>query len=189
MSYCDFCVTRPATDVHKVYHDFHYGFPIESDDELFGRLILEINQAGLSWQTILNKQRNFEEAFDGFQISLIAHYDSTKIESLLQNVGIIRNKLKVNAVIYNAQQILTLQNEFGSFKNWLDQQVENSKEKWVNVFKKRFKFVGGEIVNEFLMSTGYLPGAHQENCPIFDEIKKHNPSWIIQHHKKVNELK
>ena len=186
MSYCDFCLTKPATDVHKVYHDFHYGFPIESDDELFGRLILEINQAGLSWQTILNKQRNFEAAFDYYQISLIAKYDAEKIASLLQNVGIIRNKLKVNAVIYNAQQILTLQEEFGSFKNWLDLHAENSKEEWVKLFKKRFKFVGGEIVNEFLMSSGYLPGAHDENCPIFEEVKKHQPSWMKKHPVEVN---
>lgn len=178
MSYCDFCLTKPEIDVHKVYHDFHYGFPIESDNELFGRLILEINQAGLSWQTILNKQRNFEVAFDHYEIHKIANYTSEKTESLLQNPGIIRNKLKVNAVIYNAQQLLALQEEFGSFKNWLDLHAKNSKEEWVKLFKKSFKFVGGEIVNEFLMSTGYLPGAHQESCPIFDEVKKANPMWM-----------
>jgi DNA-3-methyladenine glycosylase I len=97
---------------------------------------------------------------------------------LLQNPGIIRNKLKVNAVIYNAQQLLALQEEFGSFKNWLDLHAKNSKEEWVKLFKKSFKFVGGEIVNEFLMSTGYFPGAHQESCPIFDEVKKTNPTWM-----------
>ena len=115
MSYCDFCANLPEENVHKRYHDYHYGFRITDDFELFGRLILEINQAGLSWETILKKQEFFFEAFDEYDFYKIAKYDNLKIEALMQNAGIIRNKLKINAVIYNAQQIIDLKNEFGSF--------------------------------------------------------------------------
>lgn len=170
MSYCLFVANRPADDVHRVYHDFHYGTPIHDDNELFGRLILEINQAGLSWDTILKKQDNFRTAYDVYDIATIAAYDEAKISELLQNAGIIRNKLKINAVIYNAQQILKIQKEFGSFKRWLDQQNPLSKAEWVALFRKEFKFVGGEIVNEFLMSTGYLPGAHDKACFRYQEL-------------------
>lgn len=178
MSYCEFCATKDPEDVNRFYHDNHYGFPIDSDDELFGRLILEINQAGLSWQTILNKEANFRKAFDQYSIRKIADYKEEKIADLLQDAGIIRNKLKINAVIYNAQQVLTLQNEFGSFQNWLNHNDSKTIEEWVKLFKKNFKFVGGEIVNEFLMSSGYLAGAHHKNCPIFDKIKITKPNWL-----------
>ncbi len=171
MSYCEFVLTLPKDDVHRVYHDFHYGTPIDSDDELFGRLILEINQAGLSWDTILKKQQNFFEAFDGFKIDKIAAYSEAKVSELMTDAGIIRNKLKINAVIYNAKQILIIQKECGTFKNWLDLHRDLNKEAWVKLFKKQFKFVGGEIVGEFLMSTGYLPGAHQPTCFRYSDIK------------------
>lgn len=173
-SYCEYANSLPADNLHSIYHDTQYGFPIDSDDELFGRLILEINQAGLSWTTILNKQENFRKAFSNFQIEKIAQYDQKDIDRLLSDKGIIRNKLKVNAVVYNAKQVLLLQNEYGSFKNWLDSHYPKPIEDWVKLFKKTFKFTGGEITKEFLMSSAYLEGAHIESCPIF---------------KKINELK
>ncbi len=178
MSYCTFCATKDPQEVNRFYHDNHYGFPIDSDDELFGRLILEINQAGLSWQTILNKQDNFRQAFDDFSIDKIAAYDADKIGELLENPGIIRNKLKVNAAIHNAQQVLALQKEYGSFRNWLNHNDSKSKDEWVKLFKKSFKFVGGEIVGEFLMSSGYLKGAHEKSCPIFDKVVVAQPNWL-----------
>lgn len=116
MSYCSFCKDRDEFDAHRIYHDQFYGFSIEEDDELFGRLILEINQAGLSWNTILLKQDNFRKAFDDYSIEKIAQYDDAKIGELLANSGIIRNNLKIKSVIHNAQQILQLKAEFGSFK-------------------------------------------------------------------------
>ena len=177
MSYCKFCATKNPLDVNRLYHDTQYGFPIESDDELFGRLILEINQAGLSWQTILLKQENFRLAFDHFSIEKIASYKQDKIDELLQNPGIIRNKLKINAVIHNANQVTALKNEFGSFKNWLDLHSPKTKEEWVKLFKVNFKFVGGEIINEFLMSAGYLKGAHEETCSVFEQILAVKPNW------------
>ncbi len=178
MSYCTFCATLPADNVHKNYHDYHYGFPIESDDELFGRLIMEINQAGLSWETILKKEEGFRTAYDQFQIDKVAAYTDKDIERLLSNPLIIRNRLKINAAIYNAQKILEIRSEFGTFKSWLNNHHPLSKEEWTKLFKKTFKFVGGEIVNEFLMSTGYLKGAHDETCTIFDSVLKNNPKWL-----------
>lgn len=177
MTYCIFCKDREPGDVHRVYHDKYYGFPIQNDNELFGRLILEINQAGLSWETILKKQENFRQAYADFDISCIAAFDEDDIQRLLNDSGIIRNKLKINAAIYNANKMLEISREYGSFKNWLDVHHPLSREEWTKLFRKIFKFVGGEIVNEFLMSTGYLPGAHEKNCPIFVEIIKEKPKW------------
>lgn len=177
-SYCEFVDTLENTNVHKLYHDTAYGFPIVNDDELFERLVLEINQAGLSWTTILNKQEHFKNAYHQFNIKKVAAYKEKDIERLLKDAGIIRNKLKVNAAIHNAQVILQLQKEFGSFKKWLDHHHPKTKEEWTQLFKKNFRFTGGEIVNEFLLSTGYLPGAHDSTCSIFKKIKKSNPAWI-----------
>lgn len=177
-SYCEAVWHREDSDLNKIYHDTAYGFPLHDDNELFGRLILEINQAGLSWTTILKKQENFRKAYDNFDISSVANYGIEDRTRLLENASIIRNRLKVNAAIHNANVILTLQKEHGSFKNWLDNHHPLSLEEWVKLFKKHFKFTGGEITNEFLMSTGYLPGAHIEDCPIYQDILKLNPKWI-----------
>lgn len=171
MSYCTFCKNLPSENPNKFYHDFEYGFPLETDNELFGRLILEINQAGLSWNTILNKKENFRIAYNQFDIQTIANYGEADTKRLLSDAGIIRNKLKINAAIYNANSILELQRAYGSFKNWLEQESPKTKEEWVKVFKKKFKFVGGEIVNEFLQSTGYLPTPHDLDCPKYLEIE------------------
>lgn len=163
--------------VHKHYHDKHYGFPIEDDNELFCRLILEINQAGLSWTTILKKQETFRKAYHDFNIKKVAAYKEKDFMRLMNDAGIIRNRLKINAAIENAKTIIALQKEYGSFKKWLDKQHPLSKEEWVKLFKKNFKFTGGEIVNEFLMSTGYLPGAHDESCATFKKVIKAKPAW------------
>lgn len=176
-SYCDFCLSLDENDVDRVYHDTLYGFPIDDDNELFGRLILEINQAGLSWRTILNKQGNFRRAYDEFDIDTVAGYGPADRERLLSNAGIIRNKLKVNAAIHNARTIIALREEFGTFKGWLDAHHPRSRDEWTKLFKKHFKFVGGEIVGEFLMSSGYLKGAHTESCPVFSTILKTAPAW------------
>ncbi len=179
MSYCWAINTMKAEElaVHKVYHDDQYGFPIHDDNELFCRLILEINQAGLSWTTILKKQDGFRKAYHGFNIKKVASYSQKDIDRLLADASIIRNRLKVNAAIENAKSILSLQKQFGSFKNWLDHHHPLTKEEWTKLFKKTFRFTGGEIVNEFLMSTGYLPGAHDESCPIFKKALKAKPAW------------
>lgn len=176
--YCNFALSKPVDDVNRIYHDTQYGFPIEDDNELFGRLILEIFQAGLSWTLILNKQQNFRKAFDNFSIEIIANYTEYDRDRLQHDAGIVRNKLKINAAIHNANVILGLQETCGSFKNWLDEKHPLDKIAWVKLFKKAFKFTGGEITNEFLMSTGYLPGTHGEDCPIYKEVAKQNPMWM-----------
>ena len=177
-TYCDYVETLDQHNVHKIYHDNEYGFPIENDDGLFARLVLEINQAGLSWDTILKKKNNFFKAYDNFDIKAVAKFNSKKFDSLMQDPGIIRNRLKINAAIENAKVIAQLQKEFGSFKKWIEQHYPKSREEWVRLFKKHFKFTGGEIVNEFLMSTGYLPGAHSPSCRIFKEITRKKPMWM-----------
>jgi len=176
-SYCDFVQNAGKDTVHRHYHDAEYGFPIADDNHLFARLVLEINQAGLSWETILKKKDNFFKAFDDFDIDKVARYTDKKREKLLQDAGIIRNRLKIDAAISNAKKIKEIQKESGSFKNWLDSHHLKTKEEWVKLFKQTFRFTGGEIVNEFLMSAGYLPGAHVETCPVYKKVLKLKPAW------------
>jgi DNA-3-methyladenine glycosylase I len=176
-TYCDVVKTMQKDNVHVLYHDTEYGFPIPDDNELFARLVLEINQAGLSWTTILNKKQNFYKAFDNFDIDKVARYTEKKKTKLLEDSGIIRNRLKIEATIENAKRIKQLQKEHGSFGKWLDKNHPLTKEQWVKLFKKEFRFTGGEIVNEFLMSCGYLPGAHAEWCPVYKKVLKQKPAW------------
>ena len=182
MSYCKAIenMSGDKRDLHKAYHDKLYGFPIHNDDELFCRLILEINQAGLSWETILKKEKTFRKAYHNFNIKKVAGYTEKDRKRLLADAGIIRNRLKINTAIENAKAILQLQKEFGSFEKWLSHHHPKSKDEWVKLFKKTFKFTGGEIVNEFLMSIGYLKGAHSEECVVYKEILKVRPMWIEQ---------
>jgi DNA-3-methyladenine glycosylase I len=174
MTYCEYINTLSGIqqDLHKEYHDNHYGFPIENDDELFERLMFEINQAGLNWILILKKQHNFRKAFGNFDINIVAGYGEKDFQRLMNDVGIIRNRLKINAAIENAKVIQRIKTENGSFRNWLDFNSEklSTLEEWTKLFRKTFKFTGGEIVNEFLMSTGFLPGAHSPDCPVFEKI-------------------
>ena len=114
-TYCDYCNSHPEDVFNKNYHDTQYGFPLQSDDRLFERLVLEINQAGLSWITILKKADNFHKAYDDFKIEKIARYSEKDRARLLEDAGIIRNRLKVNAAIVNAQTILELKKEYGSY--------------------------------------------------------------------------
>jgi DNA-3-methyladenine glycosylase I len=176
MTYCDYIatITGEQLALHKEYHDNHYGFPIDNDDELFERLMFEINQAGLNWILILKKQHNFRKAFDNFNIDKVAGYGEKEFARLMDDAGIIRNKLKINSAIENAKVIIRIREENGSFRKWLDIQSEKNitLADWTKLFKKTFKFTGGEIVNEFLMSTGYLPGAHAETCPVYERIKQ-----------------
>lgn len=177
-TYCDYCKSHPEDVFNKTYHDTEYGFPLKDDNLLFERLILEINQAGLSWITILKKADNFRKAYDGFDIDKVANYGEIDRVRLLADPSIIRNRLKVNAAIVNAQKILELRKEFSSFKGWLDANRKLSKDEWIKLFKKTFVFTGGEIVNEFLISTGYLAGAHDESCPIYKKVASLRPAWM-----------
>jgi len=176
MTYCEYIESISGSNqtLHKEYHDNHYGFPIDNDDELFERLMLEINQAGLNWILILKKQENFRKAFDNFSIDRVAEYDDNERNRLMSDPGIIRNRLKINAAIENAKILKGIRVQKGSFSNWLKEMSESNqtKEAWTKLFKKTFRFTGGEIVNEFLMSIGYLPGAHSPECPVYHRIEK-----------------
>ena len=172
-----YCAIAPAHEFHGPYHDTEYGFPSRDDKVLFERLVLEINQAGLSWLTILKKRAAFLAAFDSFDIDVVAGYKAKDVKRLLNDAGIIRNRLKVAAAIENARRLQAIRGEHGSFAAWLDLHHPLAKDDWVKLFKATFKFTGGEIVNEFLMSLGYLPGAHEKSCPVYGRIRKLDPPW------------
>jgi DNA-3-methyladenine glycosylase I len=173
-TYCDFAAADP---LHKPYHDREYGFPVVEDGALFERLVLEINQAGLSWATILKKREAFQRAYGGFDVDVVAAYGEADRERLLSDAGIVRNRLKVNAAIENARRVVRLREEFGSFAGWLDRHHPRALGEWVRLFKQTFLFTGWEIVNEFLMSTGYLPGAHRPSCPVYEKVLAARPRW------------
>jgi DNA-3-methyladenine glycosylase I len=174
-SYCDFAPDHP---IHGPYHDREYGFPQTQESDLFERLILEINQAGLSWETILKKREGFRGAYSGFDVDKVAGYGEKDRARLLADAGIIRNRLKVDAAIHNAQVIRGLRDSHGGFLRWLEAHHPLPKAEWVKLFKKTFRFTGGEITGEFLMSLGYLPGAHREDCPAFKRAAKSKPAWM-----------
>lgn len=176
-SYCD----AAAHPLHGPYHNEEYGFPVRDDDVLFERLCLEINQAGLSWELMLKKRGGFRSAYDGFQIERVAAYGEDDRARLLADARIVRNRLKVNAAIENARRILALRESHGSFAGWLDAHHPRSLEEWKRLFKRTFVFTGGQIVNEFLVSTGYLPGAHRESCPAYARILALEPPWARTH--------
>ncbi len=176
-TYCQYLREHPEDTLNKAYHDTEYGFPLTDDAALLERLALEINQAGLSWSLILKRKDNFHQAFEGFDIDRVAAYGEVDVSRLLADAGIIRNRKKIQAVIENARRIQGLRPVFGSFKSWLDSNHPLSLDEWTRLFKKTFMFTGGEIVKEFLVSTGYLPGGHDTECPIYWQIARVGPAW------------
>jgi DNA-3-methyladenine glycosylase I len=176
-TYCDIA---PSHQWHGPYHEREYGFPLDDDAALFERLMLEINQAGLSWLTILKKRQAFRQAYGGFVPEVVAAYGARDRQRLLADAGIIRNRLKIDAAIANAGKILELRRSHGTFAGWLAAHHPRPKDDWVKLFRKTFRFTGGEIVNEFLMSIGYLPGAHAESCPVYQVILQRRPPWVRQ---------
>jgi len=175
--YCDGALGDPF---HQPYHDTEYGFPQKDDNVLLERLALEIFQAGLSWLTVLKKRESMNKAFEGFVVDRVAVYGDAERARLLDDPGIIRNRLKVDAIIENAKRIQALRAEYGSFDGWISAHHPLKKSAWVKLFKKTFKFTGGEITGEFLMSIGYLPGVHRPDCPTYSDIAKFNPPWMSQ---------
>jgi len=173
--YCDAALGDPF---HQPYHDWEYGFPQTEDAVLLERLALEIFQAGLSWLTILKKREATVAAFHGFDVDTVASFGDQDKQRLLDDPGIIRNRLKVDAIIHNAQIVQNFRETHGSFNQWLAAHHPRKKNEWVTLFKKTFKFTGGEITGEFLMSLGYLPGAHHENCPAYEQIESLSPPWM-----------
>ena len=172
-----YCRSAPAHPVHSVYHDLEYGFPARDEAVLFERLMLEINQAGLSWLTILNKRAAFRAAFAGFEVDRVAAFGPDDVDRLLADRGIVRNRLKIAAAIDNAQRIRELRRSHGSFALWLDAHHPRPLDAWAKLFRGTFRFTGGQIVAEFLMSLGYLPGAHEPDCPVYAHIVRLSPPW------------
>jgi DNA-3-methyladenine glycosylase I len=173
-----YCTIAPGHEFHQPYHDLEYGFPITDEAALFERLMLEINQAGLSWLTILRKRDSFRAAFSNFEVDKVAAYKDKDRARLLDNAGIIRNKLKIEAAITNAARIQQLRVSDGSFARWLAAHHPRDKAAWIKLFKQTFVFTGGEITGEFLLSIGYLPGAHDESCPTYKRIARLKPPWM-----------
>jgi DNA-3-methyladenine glycosylase I len=176
---CGWCL---SSDLYKEYHDKEWGVPVYDDPKLFEFLILETFQAGLSWITILNKRENFRKAFDNFDYQKIAHYSEDKIQELLLDAGIIRNKLKVYSAVYNAQAFIKVQEEFGSFSKYIWQftdgkPIDNKRQSLKEVpattplsheiskdLKKRgFKFVGSTVVYAHMQATGMV-NDHVKDC-------------------------
>jgi DNA-3-methyladenine glycosylase I len=178
-----YCAAAHGHPVHGPYHDHEYGVPLRDDDRLFERLVLEINQAGLSWLTILKKRDGFRHAYDGFAVARVAAYGDADRARLLGDAGIVRNRLKVAAAIENARRILGLRETHGSLAGWLDAHVRDARgvardrAAWERLFRQTFVFTGGEIVHEFLVSTGYLPGAHDPGCPAYARTLALDPPW------------
>lgn len=179
MSYCKIA---PGHPLHGPYHDREYGFPVSDESALFERLVLEINQAGLSWSTILAKRQNFRAAYDNFEVDRVAVYGSRERNRLLNDAAIVRNRLKIDAAIDNARRIRDLRSTHGSLAAWLASHHPLSKPDWVKLFKKTFAFTGGEITGEFLLSIGYLPGAHEKTCPAYARIARLKPPWMMRQH-------
>ena len=173
--YCDFA---PGDPLHGPYHDDIYGFPLTDEAALFERLALEIFQAGLSWHVTLMKQPTTVQAFDGFVVDRVAAYRAREINRLLKNPGIIRNRRKVEAIIENAKRLQAIRKSHGGFADWIVAHHPRSKNEWVTLFRATFLFMGGEVVNEFLMSIGYLPGVHREDCPVFKRLARLRPPWM-----------
>lgn len=172
------------------YHDEEWGAPLHDDNLLFEFLTLEGAQAGLSWQTVLNKRENYHQAFDGFNIEKISNYNQEDIEKLLTNSGIIRNRLKISSVINNAKAFLKTQKEFGSFDRYIWQFVngkainnknqdrknipavtEQSKAMSKDLLKRGFKFVGPTICYAFMQATGMV-NDHEIDCFRYKEVIK-----------------
>ena len=173
-----YCDIAPGHPLHGPYHDHEYGFPQREEAVLFERLLLEINQAGLSWETMLRKRDGFRAAYSGFEVDRVARYGERDRARLLADPGIIRNRLKVEAAIHNARVIQQLRDTHGGFAAWLDAHHPLPKAEWVKLFKKTFRFTGGEITGEFLMSLGYLPGAHRQDCPAYRRAAQQRPPWM-----------
>jgi DNA-3-methyladenine glycosylase I len=173
-----YCAHAPGHEWHGPYHDSEYGFPVKDDAALFERLILEINQAGLSWLTVLKKRAAFQAAFKGFDPETVASFGKRDVARLMNDAGIIRNRLKIESTIDNAKRVVALSEDHGSFHAWIAAQHPRDEEEWIKLFRGTFRFMGKEIVREFLMSTGHMPGAHRADCPVYRKIARLGPPWM-----------
>ncbi len=185
MHKCGWCL---GNDLYEAYHDQEWGVPVKDDATLFEFLVLETFQAGLSWLTILKKRENFRRAFDNFEYKKIAAYNQSKIDALLKDSGIIRNKLKIKATVSNARAFIEVRKEFGSFSDYIwgfvnGKPIKNSFADYRDVpaktslsdtlskdLKKRgFKFVGSTVVYAHMQATGMV-NDHELNCFRYEQV-------------------
>ena len=183
---CGWC---EGDELYEAYHDNEWGVPVYDDDTIFEFLILETFQAGLSWITVLRKRENFREAFDNFDYKKIANYSEEKIQELLQNPGIIRNKLKIRATVSNAKAFMEVQKKFSSFSKYIwdfvdGNPIQNEVEDYKNapattaisdklskdLKKKGFKFVGSTVLYAHMQATGMV-NDHEISCFRHSEVK------------------
>jgi DNA-3-methyladenine glycosylase I len=172
-----YCDVAPGHPVHGPYHDTEYGFPARDDAVLLERLALEILQAGLSWELVLRRRPAVVAAFGGFHPPAVAAYREADRARLLADPGVIRNARKIDAIIHDAGVVVALAAERGSFAGWLDAHHPLPHAEWVRLFRRTFRFTGPEVTGEFLMSLGYLPGAHRDDCPVAARILAAGPPW------------
>ena len=182
---CGWCLGDP---LYEAYHDEEWGVPVKDDDTMFEFLILETFQAGLSWITILRKRENFRKAFDNFDYRKIANYSPAKLEDLMHDAGIVRNRLKIEATVVNARSFMKIQEEFGSFCNYFwgfvqHEPIKNAFDDYRSApaktelsdtiskdLKKRgFKFVGSTVVYAHMQATGMV-NDHEKSCFRYDEV-------------------
>jgi len=173
-----YCDVAPGHPDHGPYHDHEYGYPVDDEAALFERLSLEIFQAGLSWLIVLRKRPNFAAAFADFEVASVAAYDKSDVERLLGDPSIIRNRRKIEAVIENARRAAALRSSHGGMASWIAAHHPRNPDEWVKLFRSTFVFTGPEIVREFLLSIGFLRGAHREDCPVFTRIAALRPPWM-----------
>ena len=173
-----YCSIAGGHEWHGPYHDREYGFPLTGDAELFERLVLEINQAGLSWLTILKKRDAFRRAFDGFVPTWWPATARPSASGSSVTRASCATASRWTPRVENARRVVALRAQYGDLAGWLAAHHPRSKEEWVRLFRQTFRFVGGEIVGEFLMSIGYLPGAHEPDCPVYRRIAPLRPPWM-----------
>lgn len=172
--YCDIAGSDP---LHRHYHDTEYGFPADDEAVLFERLSLEIFQAGLTWRLVLQRRPALRLAFADFDPDRVVAFGEAEIALRMNDPTIIRNRRKIEAVIANAATIIRLRDEAGGLSAWLRRNHPRSEAEWVRLLKGTFRFMGPEIAREFLLSLGYLPGAHREDCPTHAQIVALDPPW------------
>ncbi len=172
-----YCTIAPGHPVHNDYHELEYGVPSRDDDVLCERMALEIFQAGLSWEIVLRRRDGIRAAFGGFAPAHVAALGEEGRDRLLADPRVIRNRRKIEAIIANAGVMCEMIATCGSVAAWLDAQHPLSRDEWVRLFRGTFRFTGPEITNEFLMSLGYLPGAHAPDCPAYARIAELRPPW------------
>jgi DNA-3-methyladenine glycosylase I len=172
-----YCDVAPNDPVHAPYHDEEYGFPVADEPRLLERLALEIFQAGLTWRLVLVRRPALNAAFGGFDVDRVAGFGDEDVARLLEQPGVIRNRRKILAVIENASRVRRLRATDGGFASWIERHHPRDESEWLALFRRTFCFVGPQIVREFLLSLGYLPGAHRPDCPAYARTLKAAPAW------------